>query len=81
MAWLPSRSRVPDLSHYASGWLGLSSSSGQGCSNYPPRLHFHPVSRHLMSTFCMQMRGPGAGITPTTRHGPGFKGLPCNGAA
>lgn len=65
-------------------WLrvaGIVPSSGQGCSGSPPRFHLHPVSRHLMSTFCRQARGPGAGVTPATRQGPGLQGPPSEGAA
>ena len=60
---------------------GIIPSSGQGCSGSPPRFHLRPAHRHLMSIFCRRARGPGAGVTPATRQGPGLQGLPSAGAA
>lgn len=68
-------------------WLrvaGTVPSSGKGCSHSlsPPAaslhlgFHSHPVNRRLMSTFYVQVLGPGTGDSTASRQACSLKELP-----
>lgn len=75
MAWPPSRSRVPDLSAMPQDQHFWIIPPQDGAVATIHRLYFRSSpSRHLMSTFCMQVHGPVALASTYNKAGPWLQG-------